>query len=196
MVVDHLDTVFENGEVDYQNRQKIMQNLQQLCNSHLKIEQVPEHEHLVMQYFDVAQLSFTDAVQKINQKITAMKHKEVQIQQNTDVQKLAQYTTEKQQLEQHITAQKFLMFFMKKADYNQLILASQECHKGSASKAAEYAQTHTAPGQFAYRFVLKQLYDLCCYSCEAFDPQANRAMFGLMNSAYKARNTDEYRSMF
>ena len=32
-----------------------------------------------MQYFDVAQLSFTDAVQRINQKITAMKHKEAQI---------------------------------------------------------------------------------------------------------------------
>lgn len=112
------------------------------------------------------------------------------------MQKIAQYTAEKQQLEQHITAQKFLMFFIKKADYNQLIAASQECRKGSASKAAEYAQTHTAPGQFAYKFVLKQLYDLCCHSCDAFDPQTNKATFGLVNSAYKARGVDEYRNMF
>ena len=88
------------------------------------------------------------------------------------------------------------MFFMKKADYNQLIMASQECRKGSASKAAEYAQAHTAPGQFAYKFVLKQLYDLCCHSCEAFDTQANKTVFGLTDSVYKARDADAYRNMF
>lgn len=78
-VVNGLDAVFENGAVGYQDRQKILQNLQQLCGSHLETDKIPEHQHLVMQYFDVAQLSFTDAVQKINQKITAMKHKEAQI---------------------------------------------------------------------------------------------------------------------
>ena len=44
--------------------------------------------------------------------------------------------------------------------------------------------------------MLKQLYDLCCHSCDAFDPQASKTVFGLVNNAYKARSADEYRNMF